>query len=418
MWREDADRTKGETRVTDSSIAPAEPRDVRAAPSHPDPYPYYARLVREQPLFRDEANGCWVVTSASAVLEVLTNNDCHTRPESGRVPTELRAGAMAELFGRLVRLRDDETHDAMKSAIVAALRRLDFARVSEAVRGRVAELDIELGPHLDEARVNRFMFQLPVQVIARLIGIPDARFNDVTTWLGDYGAATAAVVTGIPSPDAALIERGHRGARALLDLVRTLKNEPAAAGPLLSALVGEAKKAGCTDEDDVTANGVGLMIQGFASISSVIGLTLLALARRPDLRVHVEGDRTALRSLIQEVLRCDPCTNSTLRFMARDGVIAGQNMREGDVIIVMIAAANRDPALNSDPDRFDINRLNRQYLEFGAGAHACPADKLAPLIAEIAVDHLLKRGAPIERLEKSVSYAASAHVRTAFFKGH
>ena len=62
-------------------------------------------------------------------------------------------------------------------------------------------------------------------------------------------------------------------------------------------------------------------------------------------------------------------------------------------------------------------REDRKYLEFGAGSHACPADKAACLIVEIAVDHLLSRGAPLERLEASLSYAASGHVRTPVFKG-
>ena len=131
------------------------------------------------------------------------------------------------------------------------------------------------------------------------------------------------------------------------------------------------------------------MIQGYAATASLIGSTLLALARQPSLRRQVEENRALLRDVIQEVLRCDPVTNSTIRFMARDGVIAGQTVRQGEMIIVLIAAANRDPALNSDPDRFDAERPDRKYLELGAGPHACPADKFAPLIAMIAVDHLL-----------------------------
>jgi cytochrome P450 len=101
--------------------------------------------------------------------------------------------------------------------------------------------------------------------------------------------------------------------------------------------------------------------------------------------------------------------------MARDGEIAGCRLRQGEMIIVLLAAANRDPALNPDPDRFDLARADRKYLEFGTGAHACPADKFAPLIVEVAVDHLLTRGVPLEQLESSLSYAASGHIRTPLF---
>jgi cytochrome P450 len=259
------------------------------------------------------------------------------------------------------------------------------------------------------------MFALPVQIVAQLLGVPRERFNDVMGWLSDYGAAAAAAGTNIPAPTRELIARGQRGAQALFDLVTALKADDARHGPLLDALVKEAGRAGCDDENDIVANAIGYMIQGYAAMASLVGLTLLALARRPALCGEVDADRKLLRPLIQEVCRFDPTTNSTFRFMARDGEIAGRRLRQGEMIIVLLAAANRDPALNPEPDRFDPARVDRKYLEFGTGPHACPADKLAPLIVEIAVDHLLTRGAPLELLESSLSYAASGHIRTPLF---
>lgn len=236
------------------------------------------------------------------------------------------------------------------------------------------------------------------------------------SWLGDYGVATASAATGVPAPDAALFARGNHAAQALIDLVGALRKNSGARGPLLDRLVQEARRTGCDNDADIVANAIGYLLQGYAATASLIGLTLLALARRPSLRAEVEADRALLHEVIQEVLRCDPTTNSTLRFMARNGVIARQRMQQGDMIIVLIAAANRDPALNPEPDRFDISRRDRKYLELGAGAHACPADKFAPLIAMIAVDHLLTRGIPFERLESSLSYAASGHIRAPLFR--
>jgi cytochrome P450 len=402
--------------MTTNDTIVAEPAHVRAAPPHPNPYPYYGRLAREQPLFRDEVNGWWVVASAAAVNEVLTSELCLTRPPGDPVPATLREGPMAEIFGRLVRLRNDETRGRLKIAVAAAMRSLDLRTVADLTRARAAELDAELGLPLDQNKITRFMFALPVQVTAQLLGIPRQRYGDMMSWLGDYGVATASAATGVPAPDAALFARGHRAAQALIDLVGALKNNPGAGGPLLDALAQEARRAGCDDEADIIANAIGYLLQGYAATASLIGLTLLALARHPSLRAEVEANRALLRQVIQEVLRCDPTTNSTFRFIARDGVIAGQQMRQGDMIIVLIAAANRDGALNPEPDRFDISRKDRKYLEFGAGAHACPADKFAPLIAMIAVDHLLTRGIPLERLESSLSYAASGHIRTPLFK--
>jgi cytochrome P450 len=396
--------------------AVADPQHVRAAPAHPDPYPYYGRLARERPFFRDDVNGWWVAASAASVTEVLTSDICLTRRSSEPIPEELCGGAAAEIFGRLVRLRDDEARGKLKDAVTNALRSVDLGQVANLARMRAAELDNELGRPLDEAKIMQFMFAMPVQVVAQLLGIPRERFGNTMEWLGDYGAAAAAAGTGIPAPTPELLARGHRGAQALFDLVDAIKKDDEQRGPLLDALAREAERVGCGDERDVIANAIGYMVQGYAAMASLIGLTLLALARRPALRAQVAADRTLLRPLIQEVVRCDPVTSSTFRFMARDGEIVGHKLRKGEMIIVLLAAANRDPALNPDPDRFDIMRADRKYLEFGAGAHSCPADKAASLIVEIAVDHLLAGGAPLERLEASLSYAASGHVRTPLFK--
>src|SRR5215831_11930191 len=112
------------------------PAHAREAPSHPDPYRYYAELATTAPAIRDEDNGWWVAASAAAVEAVLTSNVCHTRPPDERVPRALGDGAAANLFGRLVRLTDGERHDALKAAIVAAFRRLDLDEVERVARSR------------------------------------------------------------------------------------------------------------------------------------------------------------------------------------------------------------------------------------------------------------------------------------------
>ena len=103
--------------------------------------------------------------------------------------------------------------------LLAAVRSLDLQRVAGLVRTRAAELDAEIVLPFDVAKTTRFMFALPVQVLAQLLGVPRERYADAMAWLGDYGAATAAAATGIPAPSEALFGQGHRSAAALLDLM-------------------------------------------------------------------------------------------------------------------------------------------------------------------------------------------------------
>lgn len=387
---------------------------IREAPSHADPYGYYARLLDGGPIVRDEANNCWIVASADAVREVLTHPLCLTRPKSGRVPDALHGGAMGDLFGRLVRLNDGPRHRGMKHAIVSAIAKPDHAHIASVARDRIARLDSTLDAHPSPRAITNFMFAFPVQVVASLLGVAETRLREVQAWIDDYMTAVTAAVAGRPV-DAAATTRGHDAARDLTALVHTM-SASGAAGPLLLALEEEGRRAGC-EEKDIVANAVGLMIQSYASVASLIGLTLLALARHRDALERVRSDRSLLAPLIQEVLRYDPSTSTTIRYMAEDAVVLGQAMHEGDAIIVAIAAANRDPCLNPSPDRFDLARTDRRYLELGAGAHACPANTFAPRLAAFAVDHLLDRDIAVDSLELSLTYAPSAHVRIPIFGG-
>ena len=126
-------------------------------------------------------------------------------------------------------------------------------------------------------------------------------------------------------------------------------------------------------------------------------------------------DRRLVAELVQEVLRCDPVTQSTPRFVTEDTEVAGQSMRAGDMIIVSLAAANRDPAFNPEPNSFKLNRENRRSLEFGAGPHACAGVQIACLLAGMALGLLLERKVSLTGLTEHVSYRPSAHIRMPVF---
>lgn len=392
------------------------PNDVRAGPTHPDPYPYYARLAADQPLFRDDEHGFWVAASAAAVSAVLADENCHTTPAAAPVPALIAGGPMEKIFARLVRLRDDEAGRKLKQALVATLRSADLAQAAAAARTQANRLGAALTPESGGDQLTRFLFALPIAVVATLLGVPDAELETIETAMKSYATANAAAITGAPAPTPDLMASGHAGANTLLSAMAGLMRQTRTSQTLLDVWIHEARGAQC-DDADILANAIGLMFQAYVATTSLAGLALLALARRRDLRATVEADRKALRPLVAEVLRCDPVAQSTIRFVARDGIVAGQAMREGDKIIVMLAAASRDPSLNRDAQSFDIARPDRKSFGFGAGQHACPGDTLASLIAEIAVDHLLSLGLRLESLESKLTYAASAHIRTPIFHG-
>jgi len=394
----------------------APPPHVRAAPTHPDPYPYYARLAVEQPVSREGDDGAWVVAGAEAVRSVLTNADCLTRPAGRVVPDSMIGTPVGDIYGALVRLNDGPMHCAMKPSVKGTMDGLDLAATAVAIRRQTEALAALVKPEQDPASLTKFIYALPVETISPLVGIPPDATADVARWIGEYGAASVAAATGIPALTPEIAAAGQAASRHLLALFAALaeQSKPGDA-TLLARMLAAAETTGRFSREAAGINALGLLIQGFAATAAVTGNALLTLRRENDVRAAVTDDRTRVRDLLEEVSRCDPTAHSTPRFVARDGVVAGQPMRKDDFIIVVLAAASRDPVLNPEPNRFDLNRKNRRYLAFGDGAHACAGAALATLIAESAVNVVLDRGGSLERLTQAVTYIPSAHVRMPVF---
>jgi cytochrome P450 len=215
-----------------------------------------------------------------------------------------------------------------------------------------------------------------------------------------------------PGATAEAIGRGHEAAAGMVGLTEALIGS---AGSGLARRLGDAAdREGGIDPAVVTANAVGFLFQAHDAGAGLLGNAIAALGARPELRGAVAADRTLLPGLVQEVLRCDPPAQNTRRFVAEDTEIAGQSLRAGDAILVVIAAANRDPVLNPYPERFDpARRPDRRLLTFGHGRHACPGDAIAAAIAVAGLDALLDR-LP-DWPERPVGYRLSPNARVPRF---
>jgi cytochrome P450 len=387
------------------------PRDAIAAVTHPDPYPYYADLVARAPLHRDATLGLWVASSAAAVSAILTSDLCRVRPPAEPVPRALLGSPAGDIFRHLVRMNDGPGHASLKPAVAGSLAALDQGRAAELARTWAREL---AGP-VGHAALG---FHLPSHVIGSLLGVPRSLLAETTRWTADFVRCLA------PASTPEQVRQGAAAAGHLLDLFRSLlarRPTGAAEGPLAGdgLLASLARAMGPTrpgDTDVVVANGIGLLSQAYEATAGLIGSTLLALARHRAVGERVIADPTLARRAVQAALRYDSPVQNTRRFLARSGVVAGQAMHEGDAVLVVLAAANRDPAANPDPDRFDIFRRDSRVFTFGAGAHACPGEALATMIATAAVAEVLRAGVDVERLTAAMTYRPSANTRVPVFE--
>jgi cytochrome P450 len=381
------------------------PTDPIAAVTHPDPYPYYAALRARAPLGRDPALGMWVAAGAGAVTAVLQSDLCRVRPPAEPVPAALAASPAGDVFARLVRMTDGPPHARVKPAVAVALDGLDVAALTERAGQLARTLGATLAPERAGDGLRDFALRLPVYVVAHVLGVGDAELAEAARW-------TEAFATGLaPGAASEATERAANAAGALRGMFRSRLGGRARdrTGPF-GALAAAGGRAGI-DDDVVVANAIGLLFQSHEATAALIAGTLAALGARPELSARVAADPQALLAVVREVARWDAPVQNTRRFVARSGVVAEVSMKEGDVILVVLAAANRDPAANADPDRFDLQRSPRVAFTFGVGPHACPGEAIATAIATAGVRELLRAGLDPVRLGPPSNYRRSVNVR-------
>jgi cytochrome P450 len=382
------------------------PGNVIAAVTHRDPYPYYAELVANRPFYRDEDLGLWVASSADAVATALTTELCGVRPTAEPVPTALLGSPAAEIFRRLIRMNDGAGHCPFKRAITATLGSVQPTQLTAVATRSAQVLRRELQLRTANAAVTEFTFQLSVQTIGGLLGLATDQLQQAGQWVGEF---VRCLFLGTPEQ----VEQGKAAAEKLFKLFRATLQE--CRPGLLTTLATQAELLGRLDQDVVIANGIGFLTQAYEATAGLIGNSLLQLGRNSELYRQIDANPALTTQLVEEVLRYDPPTHNTRRFVLADGKLLGRDVKAGETILVVLAAANRDPSLNAQPDSFQLQRQNPRHFTFSAGIHTCPGNRFALAIAAVGVAQLLAHGVRTESLQETLMYRASANTRIPLF---
>ena len=390
----------------------AAPRDAIDAATHPDPYPYYAAL-REGPALRhDAALNAWIASRADAVAAVLADPAFAVRPPHEPVPRAIVGTPSGEIFARLVRMNDGDLHRAVRPVLHGALAQVDLAHA-----GAIAQ---RIGRARQALDVSDALFAVPVQTVASLLGFADDTLAAVSDAVRNFVACLS------PLSSAAELQAANTAATALLDAFATLAAVSAAPPGSVLATV----RAHCDDgalPRDVLINLVGLLSQTCDGTAALVGNSLCVLARDTAVAARVQaalqrgGDAPQdaaiiVRALVAETARWDAPVQNTRRFAVADTVVGGVPVARGDAVLLLLAAANRDPARHADAETFDIDRAPRPALGFGHGRHACPGAALAQAVAVGSLLALLQRPGLVDAVRaRGWRYRASVNARIPYF---
>jgi cytochrome P450 len=354
-----------------------------------EPYALLARLREREPVAWVAVLDGWLVTRRAEAMDVMNAPETFTVDDPRFTTGRVVGPSMLTLDG---------TEHRRHRAPFAGPFRLDAVR--ERFTGVVAEETerlIDTFAPVGRTELRRsFAGPLAAAVVMHALGLRGTDPGVVLGWYDGIVAAVDELTKGGP-----LSARGQTSFAALRDaLGPALERE---AGDSLLAAV--AQDAGGLERAAVVSNAAVMMFGGIETTEGMIANAVLHLLERPAERARVEADPALLAAAIEESLRLEPAAAVVDRYATRDVAFGGAAIRRGDLVRVSVTAANRDPAVFPDPDRFDLDRPNAgRHLAFARGPHVCIGMHLARLEAHAAVGRLLAR-LPGLRLEPGSSAA-------------
>jgi cytochrome P450 len=223
--------------------------------------------------------------------------------------------------------------------------------------------------------------------IETVVGVPSADHERFYAWANALGAA----VESTPNPAAlALASRGLRAASNYLHALLAQRKE-SPADDLLSALIGADPNDAPLGEEEIIGLNLLLLLAGHETATHLIANGLLALLEHPDQVERLHHNLGLWPTALQELLRYASPLHGVLRTATEDLVLSGKLIRQGERVVICLAAANRDPEMFRDPEQLDVGRTPNPHLAFGRGIHFCVGASLAELIADTAIRGMFQR---------------------------
>jgi len=295
---------------------------------------------------------------------------------------------------------DSPDHERLRALVSKAFT----PRLIERMRPRVQAIaDVLLDAVEDRGEmdlIDDYAFPLPITVIAELLGVPAEDRDSFREWsdAAVSGNATEKYLEEVLIP--------HM--RAFTDYLRALFEEKheEPKDDLISALVRAEQAGDKLSEDELLGMVFLLLVAGHETTVNLISNGTLALLRHPEQLQTLRDNPSLIKPAVEELLRYDgPVETSTERFAREDVAIGETVIPRGEMVLVVIAAADRDPRRFPDPDALDIVRVNNKHLAFGKGIHHCLGAPLARMEGQIAIGTLLSR---MQNLRLKVSPEALA----------
>ncbi|NCX36147.1 MAG: cytochrome P450 [Actinobacteria bacterium] len=368
-----------------------------------NPYPLFAELRANNPIHFSNTIGGWVLTRYREVDLVLRDHENYS--SKGRVThllNQLSSEAQAKIkllhahFAIGLAHSDAPEHRRIRSLLAQSFtpKIIDSLRpeITTQAQSLVAKLegDIDL--------IAELLTPLPALIVGKLLGSKPTDLPNLIRW--------AHAVNGLYERGGKISEEKALHAEAMLremrDFVLELVSERRAlkqadkleSADVLSNLVLQEEES-LTDQE-LLSTVVTLFVAGHETTTHLLGNGILALLLRQHVLNEARKDETKIPLIVEEMARFDGSVPRSWRLAKSDLELSGVQIKKGDLVLPILAAANRDPEVFEDPDKFDLHRENKRHLAYGKGVHVCLGAPLARLEAQELLKALFQRFSHIE----------------------
>ncbi|GJE45929.1 cytochrome P450 [Methylobacterium soli] len=383
-----------------------------------NPYPLLARL-REKPVRRQQ-DGSYVVSTHAAIRSLLFDPRLSSEdlPPFRRPPTgnPLKDWLLNPIKDRIATahrpliFRDPPDHDSLRHLVMEQF-------TVKRVRGTHDRVAAVVDTLIERCRgrdrvclVEDLSYPLPVAVICELLGVPEQDESQFQSWATQLSTAL--------EPDARRDADTRRANVASFDaiadymraLIREKRRKPA--DDMLSGLANHADPTTRKMSDfDLVSTAILLLVAGHETTVNLITNGMLTLLRHPHELERLRADPERAPRVIEELLRYEPPVHFRTRKALGDIAVAGETIPKGASVMLVLAAASRDPERFPNPDIFDPDRADIQHFGFGAGLHYCVGAPLARIEVEIALVRLCQRLIRPRLAQDPPSYRPGAALR-------
>ncbi|WP_308634375.1 cytochrome P450 [Paenibacillus silvisoli] len=385
---------------------------------HQDPYPLYSYLLSREPAVFLEDNNFWVFSRYEDVNRILKdpvfvkeywNAIPQQEKEAQQKHQQEHAAAyapnpMMDMLDNWMLFRDPPSHTRLRGLVSHSFT----PRAMEKLKQSIVDIAEHLAERMSEAEepdlISSYAFPLPVIVIAEMLGVPP---EDRDLFKGWSNAFAKMIEGGEQPPEFA--EQSAKAAVEITDYFRAMiaERKVSPREDMISELVAVKEQGDRLTERELIATCVLLLVAGHETTVNMIGNTVLSLFNLPEQWTRLLNRPELVPSAIEEALRYESPVQMTSRFASADIVLGGQQVRQGQVVQVMLGAANRDPAQFDQPDAFIMERTPNRHLAFASGAHFCLGAPLARLEGEIALNVLLKRFPELRQADRPLQWGQS-----------